>query len=211
MADVVLVSMPFGPLFWPSLGLSLLQPQLAARGISSTIRYFTIPFAERIGERLYSTIAMSERMSMREQAGEWIFSHALAEQTPEQAERYVEEILQRRSGYLTKRAAIPDWLIDGMRRARTRVGPFLERCLDEIEEQQSAIVGFTSVFQQHVASLALAKQIKTRWPGVLIVFGGANCEGVMGAETLRQFPWVDVAVSGEGDAIFPDLVTRHLG
>jgi len=211
MADVVLVSMPFGPLHWPSLGLSLLQPQLAARGVSSTIRYFTIRFAERIGERLYSTIAMSERMSMREQAGEWIFSHALAEQTPEQAKRYVEEILQKRSGYLTKRAAIPGWLIDGMRRARTRVGPFLERCLDEIEEQQPAIVGFTSVFQQHVASLALAKQIKTRWPGVLIVFGGANCEGVMGAETLRQFPWVDVAVSGEGDAIFPDLVTRHLG
>ena len=34
MADVVLVSMPFGPLFWPSLGLSLLQPQLASRGVS---------------------------------------------------------------------------------------------------------------------------------------------------------------------------------
>jgi ribosomal peptide maturation radical SAM protein 1 len=210
MADVVLVSMPFGPLFWPSLGLSLLQPQLASRGVSSTIRYFTIRFAERIGERLYSTIAMSERLSMREQAGEWIFSHALADQTPEEAERYIEEILQRRSGYLTKRAAIPASLVDGIRRARTRVAPFLERCLDEIEEERPAIVGFTSVFQQHVASLALAKQIKARWPGVLVVFGGANCEGVMGAETLRQFPWVDVAVSGEGDAIFPDLVTRYL-
>ena len=210
MADVVLVSMPFGPLHWPSLGLSLLQPQLASRGVSSTIRYFTIRFAERIGERLYSTIAMSERMSMREQAGEWIFSHALADQTAEQAERYVEEILQKRSGYITKKAAIPGWLIDGMRRARTRVGPFIERCLDEIEEAKPAIVGFTSVFQQHVASLVLAKQIKARWPRVLIVFGGANCEGVMGAETLRQFPWVDAAVSGEGDAIFPDLVTRYL-
>jgi ribosomal peptide maturation radical SAM protein 1 len=210
MADVVLVSMPFGPLFWPSLGLSLLQPQLAARGVSSTIRYFTIPFAERIGERLYSTIAMSERLSMREQAGEWIFSHALAAQTAEDAERYIEEILQRRSGYLTKRAATPAWLIDGLRRARTRVGPFLERCLDAIEAEKPAIVGFTTVFQQHVASLALAKQIKARWPGVLVVFGGANCEGVMGAETLRQFPWVDLAVSGEGDAIFPELVTRHL-
>ena len=157
MADVVLVSMPFGPLFWPSLGLSLLQPQLASRGVSTEIEYFTIPFAEVIGERLYSTIAMSYQLSMREQAGEWIFSHALAPQSDEQADRYVDEILRQRSGYLTRRASIPAWVIDGMRRARTRVGPFLERCLDAVEHHQPAIVGFTSVFQQHVASLALAK------------------------------------------------------
>ena len=210
MADVVLVSMPFGPLFWPSLGLSLLQPQLASRGVSTAIEYFTIPFAEVIGERLYSTIAMSYQLSMREQAGEWIFAHALAPQSEEEADRYVDEILRRRSGYLTRRAPIPASVIDGMRRARTRVGPFLERCLDGIADHQPAIVGFTSVFQQHVASLALAKAIKARWPDVLVVFGGANCEGVMGAETLRQFPWIDAAVSGEGDVIFPELVTRHL-
>jgi hypothetical protein len=49
MSDVVLVSMPFGPLFWPSLGLSLLKPPLVGRGVSVSIKYFTIPFAERIG------------------------------------------------------------------------------------------------------------------------------------------------------------------
>jgi ribosomal peptide maturation radical SAM protein 1 len=210
MTDVVLVSMPFGPLFWPSLGLSLLQPQLTARGISTAIEYFTMPFAEAIGERLYSTVAMSYQLSMREQAGEWIFSHALAPQSAEQVERYIDEILRRRSGYLGRRASIPEAVIDGMRRARRRVEPFLARCLDGLARHQPAIVGFTSVFQQHVASLALAKAIKARCPDVLIVFGGANCEGVMGAETLRQFPWIDAAVSGEGDVIFPELVTRHL-
>jgi ribosomal peptide maturation radical SAM protein 1 len=210
MTDVVLVSMPFGPLFWPSLGLSLLQPQLASRGISTTIRYYTIPFAERIGERLYSAIAMSDRLSMREQTGEWIFSGALAEQSQEHVDRYVDEILRRRAGYLVKRDATPAALINAILRARTRVDAFLARCLDDIERAQPAIVGFTSVFQQHVASLALARHVKERLPGALIVFGGANCEGVMGAETLRQFPWVDAAVSGEGDLIFPELVTRHL-
>ena len=210
MTDVVLVSMPFGPLFWPSLGLSLLQPQLTARGVSSTIRYFTIPFAEKIGERLYSTIAMSYRLSQREQAGEWIFSHTLADQSAEQVERYIEEVLRKRSGYMTRRGAIPASIIDGIVRARSRVGPFLARCLDDIEREQPAIVGFTSVFQQHVASLALARAIKSRRPDLLIVFGGANCESIMGAETMRQFPWVDAVVSGEGDAVFPDLVTRHL-
>ena len=147
---------------------------------------------------------------MREQAGEWIFSHALAEQTNEQVERYVEEILQRRDGYLVKRAAASPSLIAGILRARTRVHRFLDRCADDIQAERPSIVGFTSIFQQHVASLALARRVKERLPDVLIVFGGANCEGVMGAETLRQFPWVDAAVSGEGDIVFPDLVERHL-
>jgi len=59
-----------------------------------------------------------------------------------------------------------------------------------------------------VASLALARRLKARAPDITIVFGGSNCEGVMGAETVRQFPFVDAAVSGEGDLIFPEIVHR---
>ena len=44
-SDVVLVSMPFGPVFSPSIGLSLLKAGLAAQQIHAAIRYFTIPFA----------------------------------------------------------------------------------------------------------------------------------------------------------------------
>ena len=71
-------------------------------------------------------------------------------------------------------------------------------------------MGFTSVFQQHVASLALARLIKQARPDIFVVLGGANCEGVMGAETVRQFPFVDAVVSGEGDQVFPELVQRVL-
>ena len=52
-ADVVLVSMPFGELFSPSMGLSLLKGSLNRDGVSSVIRYFGIPFARRIGRSLY--------------------------------------------------------------------------------------------------------------------------------------------------------------
>src|SRR5439155_6611144 len=71
-------------------------------------------------------------------------------------------------------------------------------------------VGFTSVFQQHVASLALARRIKRALPDTFVAMGGANCEGVMGAETVRQFPFVDAVVSGEGELVFPELVRRAL-
>jgi radical SAM superfamily enzyme YgiQ (UPF0313 family) len=40
--------------------------------------------------------------------------------------------------------------------------------------------------------------------------GGANCEGEMGIETLRAFPWVDCVVSGEADAFFRELCERFL-
>jgi ribosomal peptide maturation radical SAM protein 1 len=93
---------------------------------------------------------------------------------------------------------------------RRHVELFLDQCAGEILALRPRLIGFTTVFQQHVASLALARRLKERAPAVTIVFGGSNCEGVMGAETVRQFPFVDAAVSGEGDLIFPEMVQRVL-
>jgi ribosomal peptide maturation radical SAM protein 1 len=68
------------------------------------------------------------------------------------------------------------------------------------------IVGFTSTFEQNVASIALARRLKERRPGLITIFGGANLDGQMGAEYLRAFPWIDYAISGEGDVTFPAFV-----
>src|SRR5437660_1231956 len=50
--DVLLVSMPFGMAFYPSLAFGLLKASLASDPVSVGVRYFTIPFAERIGHML---------------------------------------------------------------------------------------------------------------------------------------------------------------
>ncbi len=63
---------------------------------------------------------------------------------------------------------------------------------------------------QHAASLALAARVKAALPGACIVFGGANCRGVMGAELLRSFPFVDAVADGEGEDVLPALVRRRL-
>ncbi|HKY04266.1 MAG TPA: RiPP maturation radical SAM C-methyltransferase, partial [Blastocatellia bacterium] len=55
------------------------------------------------------------------------------------------------------------------------------------------------------ASLALLKRVRELSPETVLLMGGANCEGEMGVETLRAFPWVDCVVSGEADAMFVDL------
>src|SRR5262249_48072042 len=67
------------------------------------------------------------------------------------------------------------------------------------------IVGCSSMFQQHCASLALLKRVRELSPETVTLIGGANCEGEMGVETLRAFPWIDCVVSGEADALFGDL------
>ena len=204
--------MPFGPVFSPSIGLSLLQAGLGRAGVASRIHYFTISFAERIGQQLYSGIAIEGRPSMRELVGEWLFAEALFGPRPAEDERYVEEVLRGGAAWPDPswRRPVTPALVRRILGARRQVEPFLDECLDVLLTAAPRIVGFTSVFQQQVAALALARRLKQARPEVVIVFGGANVEGVMGAEAVRQFPFVDAAVSGEGDLVFPELVRRAL-
>ena len=213
MIDVLLVSMPFGPLLSPSLALSLLQPQVEARGLTCRVDYFTLPFAERIGEPLYSRITTENRAMSRAFVGEWIFSHALFDWDEAQDERYLTDVLMQPPSWLGRNPTRPPApsQVRAILRARDNAAAFVDWCAEQVAAAQPAIVGLTSVFQQHLASLALAKRVKARLPGTFIVLGGANCEATMGLETVRQFPFVDAVVSGEGDRIFGDLALQLTG
>jgi ribosomal peptide maturation radical SAM protein 1 len=68
------------------------------------------------------------------------------------------------------------------------------------------IIGFSTTFEQNLASVALARTIKESHPQKLVVFGGANCEGVMGVQLLKSFPWIDYVCTGEGETAFPELL-----
>ena len=213
MIDVLLVSMPFGPLLSPSLGLSLLQPQVESRGLTCRVEYFTLPFAERIGEPLYSRITTENRAMSRAFVGEWIFSHALFDWDAAQDERYLTDVLMEPPSWLGRNPTRPPApaQVQAILRARDDAAAFADWCAERVAAARPAIVGLTSVFQQHLASLALARRIKAQLPGTFIVLGGANCEATMGLETVRQFPFVDAIVSGEGDRVFGDLALQLTG
>src|SRR5437870_446439 len=87
---------------------------------------------------------------------------------------------------------------------------YLTRMLTDIDWGQYRIVGFTSTFDQNVASLTLAKLIKDLYPSVKIVFGGANFDGEMGLEHFRAFSWIDYVIVGEGEDVFPALIKSIL-
>lgn len=210
--DVLLLSMPFGPEMAPSLGLSLLKAGLAPLGVPARVLYLTLRFAERLGVGPYTRIATDGTRSIRELAGEHVFRESLFGADPAGDARWERDVLLARACWPAKELArpVPASFVGAVRRARSLAGPFLERALDEVLAHRPRLVGFTSVFQQHVASLALARRIKAAAPETVVVIGGANCEGVMGAETARSFPFLDAVVSGEGDLVFPELVRRAL-
>jgi ribosomal peptide maturation radical SAM protein 1 len=212
--DVALVAMPFAPIQIPSLGLALLHGALTQRSITTKTFHFSIRFAVLIGTKLYDQISDGEP-ARNDLVGEWIFNDQVFDPTSLDTEGYIREVLHGTSPYhKTKRFRHPteihDWAKE-VQRVRSYTGQFLDECVTSLLSVQPRIVGITSVFQEHVAALALAKRIKQAQPHIVVVLGGSNCEGPMGLETARQFPFVDAVVSGEGDIAFPDFVEQIMG
>ena len=211
MTDVVLISMPFGPVFQPSIALSLLRSGLTQIGIGSRTFYFSLDYAERIGLRLYAGISHFGRPPLMKLAGEWIFSGAVFGTSDDAEERYVNEVLRRRrTDYRRAPRPVSESLVRDVLNARHGVETFLDECVARVVAEKPRVVGITSVFHQHLASLAITKRIKAASPETFVVLGGANCDGIMGAETTRQFPFVDAVVSGEGEQMFSTIVRRVL-
>jgi ribosomal peptide maturation radical SAM protein 1 len=201
MKKVLLLSMPFGALDRQALGLSLLKARLTEADIACDIRYMTFAFAELIGYDDYQW--MSFDVPYTAFAGDWCFTGRLFGEDPQSVNGYVQNVL--RGTWHLNEAQVARIL-----RVRSLTGYFLDHCMAAIPWQEYTLVGFTSTFEQNIASLALARRIKVTHPEITTVFGGANWEADMGVELHRGFAFVDYACSGEADDSFPALVSHVL-
>lgn len=201
MPPVLLINMPLFNLRWPNLGPSLLKAELTRRGVPCDMAYFNYDFAEMIGEERYTWLADYFAFVL---GGERLFAkHYFGDRLPTDDAYWNEVLLANDPG-----------LTDDDRRdyesAGQMVPTFLDRCEAAFDWSQYAVIGFAASFQQTMSSMCLARRIKTRFPNVRIVFGGAACEGPMGVEMLAQFPEIDYVCVGEADHAFPDLVQQIL-
>lgn len=197
--DVVLVSMPFAEVQRPSIALGLLRASLAHTNIQSNIVYGNFGLAETIGLVAYQAMQSTPTDHL---LGEWCFAGRLFPDAAKKDDEYLNLVLEVRCNGFP--AELEDRK-DQMRWVRAQSAVYVDRLADAVVAQQPKIVGCSSVFQQHCASLALLKRIRELSPDTVLLMGGANCEGEMGVETLRAFPWIDCIVSGEADGIFADL------
>lgn len=194
---VLLISMPFGALERPALSLGLLAAHCRRLGVACETRYLTFDFADRVGLDHY--LWLSHEVPYTAFAGEWLFAEALYGARPYADAAYVDEILRREW-------QLGDADLARLKLIRAQVEPFLERCLGEIPWSEQTLVGFTSVFHQNVPSLALAARVKRAHPEVTLAFGGPNWEDAMGITLQAEFPFVDLAFSGEADESFPAVL-----
>lgn len=209
LLDVSLVSMPFGQLPMPSIALAILKSTLSARGLQARTTHFTLDFAERIGVKLYSMIAVGFPGNQA-LAADWVFSHLLPGEFEDDPDEYLRQIIDNEDPDSLIGPVDPVSFIEGFRDgllfAREHSRLFIRECAEQLVADGAPIIGFTSTFQQNAASIAVAQEIKRLAPDTMIVMGGANCEGEMGAQLIKTYDCLDAVISGEADWIFPEFV-----
>src|SRR5262249_20230387 len=89
---------------------------------------------------------------------------------------------------------------------RERIDDWLDEMIATHELDRAGLVGFTSMFNQNLASFALARKIKQRGGNVTTVIGGANCEYPMGGEIASRAACIDFVFSGPALKSFPQFV-----
>ena len=199
-ADVVFAALPFADFQRPVIGASLLQAGLHKLGFHSRIEYFNIDFAEVIGSQTYQLLA--SELPAHCLAGEWFFADMVfGEQIPDVGD-YLAKVLVRYLPTATAQSAILE--------ARKARSSFINSCVARLVELQPQVVGFPTSFHQTCVCLAVAQRLKATPNPPLVVFGGANCEGDMGLQLIRSFPWIDYVATGEADLSFPRLIANIL-
>lgn len=197
--QLCLVSMPFSSLQHPGLGMSLLAQLARDNGFATTEKYFSFDYAEAIGLDEY--FMLSDGRCYQALLGEWIFSDLIYPRSDLDAMDYLTTVL---GDYVSG----VEWLafMQNAIAARKQAGAFVERCADAVMEQNPTVIGITSSFQQVMASIALARAVRKRSADVIIVMGGANCEGPLGRALLQAHPELDAVCIGEGDYAFPEFL-----
>ncbi|HEY3953815.1 MAG TPA: RiPP maturation radical SAM C-methyltransferase [Streptosporangiaceae bacterium] len=199
--DVCFVSMPYATLTTPSLALGLLKAILADEGITAAVAPANLWFAEAVGLSHYEQC--SSRFPIVWLTGEWTFAAAAFGDDPRREAK--DAAYLRQVSAAVARRSLPGKAVGRLRELRVAATRFVDEAAQRVLATGARVVGCTSTFEQHVASLALLRRIRELDPGVVTMLGGANCETVMGEATHRCFPWVDYVVSGEADGIIADL------
>jgi ribosomal peptide maturation radical SAM protein 1 len=208
----VLVNMPFAFATRPSLQLGLLAELGRGAGFAVDTLHANVDLAARLGPLEYGVFASGGRRLL---LGDWLFSlEAYGADAPDPSgEGLVAAVAAEGSG-LTLPAELgeADVALATLLRLRNDAVPaFLDELVASVDWSTYDVVGFTSTFQQTVASLALARRVRALAPHAVFVYGGANFDGAMGVELQRRNDLVDFAIMGEADVAFPRFLAHIAG
>jgi magnesium-protoporphyrin IX monomethyl ester (oxidative) cyclase len=201
MRTICLLNMPFSDVSIPSIALlqlkaiseSCLPPDIAINVIDANL-----DFAKLIGLETYNDIALS-LTSLYAGYGDWYFRPLAFPEEVDNSAAYLRRFLWSPTGASAR-------MRDLVKVRHSIISTYLDHLIKSYDLDRSWIVGFTSMFMQTVPSIALAKELKARNPGIITAIGGANCEFPMGTIISRHISSIDYVFSGPGLRAFPALI-----
>lgn len=207
--SVLLVSLPWTSLTEPSLGLGILRAVLDERRIPCRVLHLNLFLLEHLRAPTYYALANIFALN------DFMFSAVLDPKISRKQEQWLrmkaEELLtyklidERQYGGL-------DGVIQQLLRLRQEVIPnWLVRWADEIGRSDATLVGFTCMFDQTIASVALAHLLKQRVPNKMVALGGYAVRSPTGEAVLRSFSCVDAVCTGEGEPVILPLAYASTG
>lgn len=205
MFKISLINMPFAGLQQPSLALTQLRTVVSNEfkdRVSVDLLYLDHDFARFFGFQLTELITDSAE-AQNSAIGEWLFRQIAFPELEDNSVSYFKRFFPVMNDRLE---AVKRMLLD----KRGQLNQFMDKLIDEYKLDEADIVGFTSMFSQNVASLAMARKLKERNPKIITVIGGANCESPMGQEIALHVKQIDFVFSGPGLKSFTEFVRNCL-
>ena len=190
--NIALVNMPFIRIEQPSHALGLLKSYLTKSGISSDCLYLTIDLSQKIGLDSYNTIDFGFTCGI---ASNWCFSKILSS---DPRNSIIDENL---SVYFAEFNMDASYMVD----MRQLCEEFIEEQVNDNKWDKYDIIGFTTSGPQCIASLAMGKKLKEKYPYKTIVYGGPSMYDEAAVEYMTQFDWIDYIFVGEADISFPQF------
>jgi ribosomal peptide maturation radical SAM protein 1 len=197
--DIVFAVLPFCQLS-PALDASTLATILRQDGLSTKVIYLNRHYAALVDRRFYD--AAAAKISLNSLLGDWVFSDHVFEQVDDRA--YLKSLLDR--GYISTD------LIPLAIHAKANAAKFLNICLSAIDWKNTKVLCLVETFAkrdavsgQMMASLALAKKLKSCFPHLQIILSGPGTEESMG-EALLDLPFLDFICTGNIYISLPRLI-----
>ncbi len=187
--------MPWAAPHRPSIQLGLLGPALRAAGHIVDCFHYYVELCRFLSPQL--CLEVSERPRL----GDWLFSFVY---DPERLRVPNYEEFRAAIGPHMIDPAVATW--DDARRIVEACSRLVDATVGQLIAGRYDVVGFSTMFDQTVASLCVAREIKRLRPETVIVMGGANADGAQGQALQRAFEFIDIVLAGEADRTLPRLI-----
>lgn len=205
--SVTLISMPWTTLVEPSLGLGILRSVLDCAGIACRVRHLNLQLLRWLTAPTY--IAAASVFALND----FLFSGALdPEVTPRQERLLREKAFEMLARGLDERAyGGIDAFIAKLLDLRATIPSWLDEAAAQIAASDATLIGFTCMFDQTIASVALAQRIRERAPDCMLALGGYAVRPPAGEAVMRAFPWIDAVCTGDGERTIVELARASVG